>query len=334
MRKFNSIESLRHVVKRVRGHAEYNGIEIPTIPYVGTVKLHGTNAGIRITNGEIFPQSRERELSIESDNFGFAAFVLARKEWLLEFMRFNELTDATIYGEWIGKGIQKSVGISELPRHFVIFAVFNHNTGRYEKLDDLSISITDFDRADQNLPTDFCMIDEISTYEVEINFNDPQPAADLITQYTLEVERKCPWAARFGIEGTGEGIVWVPAIEEFAQMPELWFKSKGLEHKQNFDKTKNVKVDVEKINEINALVDTIVPQWRLEQGIQWMLENNHIVDIKGIGTYIKWVNQDTVKEEQDTILASGIEWKQIAKVVTYRARKFYMDHLDREGGLS
>lgn len=38
---FPSIESFRHVVKTVEGHCKVNKLPLPSVDYVGTVKLHG-----------------------------------------------------------------------------------------------------------------------------------------------------------------------------------------------------------------------------------------------------------------------------------------------------
>ncbi len=46
MKKFPSIEQFRHAVRAVRDRASFNGTPVPTLRFRGTVKLHGTNAGI------------------------------------------------------------------------------------------------------------------------------------------------------------------------------------------------------------------------------------------------------------------------------------------------
>jgi hypothetical protein len=51
-----------------------------TITYGAKVKLHGTNAGIRIMpNGSVFAQSNKKELTLEKDNGEFAAWVETQK---------------------------------------------------------------------------------------------------------------------------------------------------------------------------------------------------------------------------------------------------------------
>ena len=66
-------------------------------------------------------QSRESILSPEKDNAGFARWVESQKDLWLSIA--GDL-DIVIFGEWIGKGIQKNVACSSIPeKAFAIFAV-------------------------------------------------------------------------------------------------------------------------------------------------------------------------------------------------------------------
>jgi hypothetical protein len=84
-----------------------------------TEKLDGTNAQIYITEaGDIHAGSRNRYLTPEADNFGFAGWVERNKEQLLL------LGPGRHFGEWWGLGIQRGYGLTE--RRFSLF-----NTGRW-----------------------------------------------------------------------------------------------------------------------------------------------------------------------------------------------------------
>jgi hypothetical protein len=68
-----------------------------------TEKIDGTHAGIYIDEaGEVASFSRNRFLTLEADNFGFARWV---RENLVDL--FEELGPGTHYGEWWGQGIQR-----------------------------------------------------------------------------------------------------------------------------------------------------------------------------------------------------------------------------------
>lgn len=81
-----------------------------------TEKINGTNAQIKIREGQIVSiGSRNRFLTEQNDNFGFARWVGQNQEELLK------LGDGIHYGEWWGFGIQRGYGLFE--RRFSLFRV-------------------------------------------------------------------------------------------------------------------------------------------------------------------------------------------------------------------
>lgn len=82
--------------------------------YYITEKLDGTNAAIVISeSGEIGAQSRNNLITPEQDNFGFAQWVYANKEELLN------LGVGHHFGEWWGQGIQRQYNLQE--KRFSLF---------------------------------------------------------------------------------------------------------------------------------------------------------------------------------------------------------------------
>lgn len=78
-----------------------------------TQKIHGTNAQICVfKNGygrmDVLAGSRNRWLSVDDDNYGFAAFVEANKQEIIE-----KLGEGRHFGEWAGPGINGGEGLSE-----------------------------------------------------------------------------------------------------------------------------------------------------------------------------------------------------------------------------
>lgn len=83
---------------------------------VVTEKIDGTNAGVIVTAaGEVLAQSRSRIITPETDNFGFAAWVLDHAEEL------KQLGEGYHFGEWWGQGIQRKYGLDE--KRFSLFNV-------------------------------------------------------------------------------------------------------------------------------------------------------------------------------------------------------------------
>ena len=85
MKKFSEIEQFRHVVFNANQFFDHHGRpdNIRTLCFEGTVKLHGTNAGLRRFKGKYQPQSRNNIISVDNDNMEFAAFVesVPKKNW-------------------------------------------------------------------------------------------------------------------------------------------------------------------------------------------------------------------------------------------------------------
>lgn len=313
---FPSIESLRHVVKTVEGHCKINNLPLPSVDYVGTVKLHGSNASVRFTeDGQIIPQSRSRVLAVGDDNFGFAAFVEKNKEvigWL------NDGGDCTVYGEWCGGNIQPKVALERLEKHFVVFSVFAY--GRMMTCKEAFESNAG-DTALYNAAGIY-FIDQVPTYKVTVDFSRPEDIVDHLTDLTIAVEKECPWGKFRGVSGIGEGIVWAPVD---ASLPfEWWFKTKGLEHKKDA-KAPKVEVAPEVLKDQRALAEKLLPQWRLEQGISVLRERGLDVEPKNIGVYLQWISEDILKEEQDVMAANGTDWKKINPIVLQRARQYILE---------
>lgn len=83
-----------------------------------TEKIDGTNACVIVENGEVIGvQSRNRFITPDDDNFGFATWVHTR----LESLSF--LGDGYHYGEWAGPGIQKNP-LGLVNKTFFLFNVY------------------------------------------------------------------------------------------------------------------------------------------------------------------------------------------------------------------
>lgn len=332
MKKFTEIESFRHVIQKVKRYCAEKHKPFPVIDYVGTVKLHGTNAGVRVTHNKVQAQSRNHIIDVGNDNAGFAAFVKQNEEVFQRLANaelngvfssgvLKEGQDITFFGEWCGEGIMKGVGINALPKHYVIFAAWVND--EYVSLKSPSTNIPE---------KNIYYINHVDPWEITIDFSKPEDYIDQLTRYTLDVENECPWAASFGEKGVGEGIVWQPKEgSPYFGNSDFWFKTKGLKHK-GADKTKpkTVEIDAAKVNSIRELVATVLPEWRLEQGFAALKEQNIPLTPQATGPYIKWVCQDVLKEESDVLEKNGLNWKEVSRYVTDAARQYYLTELDKK----
>jgi len=338
--KFPSIEHFRSVIREVNHRVRFRGTTedgdpiydesegiMPTLTFRGSVKLHGTNASIvRFKNqhGNIKTQvqSRTNIITPLKDNAGFATFVTTVDiNKLFDSVKRNSgLSDYNIiqvYGEWCGGNIQKGVALNELEKMFVIFAI---------KVD--GIWLKDDELRNIKMPEQKVYnILDYPTYEINIDFNNVSESADIITKYVEDIEKECPVGKAFGKSGIGEGLVFVCTTEGWRES-RFWFKAKGEKHQSS--KTKNkVPIDIERVNNINQLVDGFLTESRLNQGIDVLIENHKEVSRKSTGDYLRWVYEDVVKEELDTITGNGFEPKDISSILSNKARKWFFERIDK-----
>ena len=346
MKTFTEIGQFRNVIREVKSHHDYQGKDengdaiyshsspYPVLKFRGTVKSHGTNSAIvKYKNALEFVennnslntvfefQSRERILGTEGDddNCGFMKTMLTKDYRKL----FNdiEINNAyftydkyiAIYGEWCGKGIQKGVAVSELPKSYIIFAV---------KIDDVYQDMENFKYLKNEEQNIFNVL-QFPTFSIEIDFNNPELSQNQLVELTTEVEKECPIGKYFGVSGVGEGIVW-----EYVNGNERYiFKVKGEKHQNSKVKTLTT-VNTEEIQNIKAFVDYAVTENRLLQGVAKMKELGIPIDTKTTGDYLRWVYNDVIKEENDTIAANGIDSKKIGSAVSAKARIFWLNYLN------
>jgi hypothetical protein len=341
---YPSIEQFRNIIANVnrsfnfvgldeQGEAIYDHTKLkPTLTFKGTVKLHGTNAGVSFTAGyeqdgsEYWIQSRENIITPEKDNAGFAFFVESKKAAFKKFVEqinsqnLFDLRDntVTIYGEWCGGNIQKGVGICNLPKSFFIFGVkVTPHTSTEEELKAnpaFWIPSHYLKSPDDGIYN----IEDFPTWEMDIDFNYPELSQNKLSELTIAVEEECPVAKAFGFSGIGEGIVWSCNYKGVVHR----FKVKGEKHSASKVKTLAA-VDTEKINGIKEFVDYAVTESRFNQGIEKTFPNGEPVDIKKMGELIKWVVSDILKEEMDTMVANKLEPKDIGKYVSTKVREMF-----------
>jgi hypothetical protein len=330
---FPDIGQYRNLIRNVTSRAQYVGNDVngdpiydplkplPVLELEGTVKLHGTNAAIAYdyTTKEYWLQSRERLLSVGSDNAGFAAKYADQLDKLLPLFDIGSLgatnAQVIIYGEWCGQGIQKGVSVSQLPKMFVVFAVRQTQ-----------------DEVTQWLPSEIVKkirlpeagiynIYDYPTWKISINFADPISSQNQLQDLTLEVERNCPVGAAFGKEGTGEGIVWkviTPGWED----SKFWMKVKGEKHSVSKVRTLAA-VDMETVNSQKEFVANTVTEARCLQSISKLKEAGKPTDRTSLGDFIRWIYNDIVKEESDTAKANGIDLDKLGGPIAQAAKAWF-----------
>lgn len=320
MKKYPSIEQFRNIIKTVRLNHDYKGKDehgnsiyqhtenYPTLSFTGTIKLHGTNAGIvRYSDGRTEFQSRSRVLSLEQDNSEFMSSMY-QKDLETLFKPFYFKDYVAIYGEWCGGSIQKGVALNKLPKMFIIFGI---------KVDGEWVQLRE---SIQDNSQNIYNILQFPTYKVDIDFNEPEAVQNYLIERTLEVEECCPVGKFFGVEGIGEGIVFTCDSN-----PNYKFKSKGEKHSVTKVKKLNP-VDTEQMDNIKDFVESTVTENRLQQGLEYLKENFIEPEPKSTGAFLSWVVKDVLKEEGDTLQDSGFNEKLVKNAIVAKARVWFLSN--------
>lgn len=316
------------------------GVRGGKITYRAKVKLHGTNAGVRIDpNGCVTAFSRNGIITPDNDNMGFAKFVDERKEAFAksvnaEYTLYSDYSKI-FYGEWCGPKIQQGVAISKIPRRiFAVFAVAlldsknnPHHVGMFQSPanieDYISSSIEDV----HVIP----WFDDEKNYTIDWSLSEEEHnASEVLKQLNddvLRVEHCDPFVKeRFGVEGVGEGLVLFPTLirhekNSFQDFSDFAFKAKGQEHR-TVRTEKAVQADAPTSDSVDGFARLVLGAARLEQGVQ--VACNGELSKRLVGPFLKWVCEDVEKECQAELAASGLSFKQARESLVKVAKEWYL----------
>lgn len=333
---YPSTDQFRHAITSVKKFTKERNEELPTLKFVGTIKLHGSNAAIgyhkdlghwcQSRNLIVTPQkdfeSCAKSLSPVADQF-LTEFVLPQCPAIREQYELGRTV--VIFGEWCGGKIQKNVAIFGLPKMFVIFNV------RVVETDEDGQPLTE--SAFWLQPKQWSHIKwhekliynvyDFPTHEIDINFECPEIAQNKLVEITETVESQCPVGTYFDRAGLGEGVVWT---EWEKSNGKLMFKVKGDKHSVT-NVTTLAPVDTEKFQNIQNFIDYACTENRMHQGLDYLREQQLKIEMKNFGTLIKWIVGDIVKEEKDTMEASGISATDVGRNARNRVLPWFKNQL-------
>lgn len=328
-RRWNDIQQFHEVVKNLnypRIHAALATVD-HKLPFGFKVKLHGTNACVRIeSDGKVVPQKRNSDIIAPADNGGFRAWVESEERYFAGLA--NSVFDTYVYGEWCGPGIQSGVACSETKiKTFNVFAIDYCQEGK------LSLRLycpTLIENLLGEMPDQivvipwhsFATIDFMEKAKVEASLN--------ALNHTVEaIGERCPLMHDlYEIEGAGEGLVAFPLMGKSKGQYEAdeeyfsWFnfKAKSEAHRVNA-KPKAASFDPEKYASIQLFADAYCTEQRFEQAFKEAVDEQK--DMRRTPDFIKWVVQDIHKESQSEREESEIDWKAASKACSTRAVLWY-----------
>lgn len=285
--------------------------EIGELKFRSKIKLHGTNAAVRIVDGEVFYQKRTEDVTPLADNAGFASFAYTVK-WKTE-------SDCIIYGEWAGPGVQKSDAVSMIPeKMFFVFGVMQND-----------LMITEPELIKQFLPThDRIVVLPWFDEPTIVNSNIVESAKELSTRLDQDVQTigaEDPFVKQmFNVSGAGEGLVVSP-YDESGSVP-LWlfntftFKVKSEAHLVQKTKSPNASIYIEIPGSVKDFAEQFVTDNRCEQMVRDHLGGSYA--LQGMSVFLKELNADILKESKNEFAELGADWKMVAKEINARAVKW------------
>lgn len=330
--EYPETQQFRTIAKNVKSdyttRKDINGtsvrvVDAPTLTFHGTVKLHGTNVAVVIKpDYTYYPQSRNNVLTAEQDSYGFYAFCKSRAAHFIEIRKELERMYSYIaeykytiivYGEWAGEGIQEGVGISNIERSFFIFGV-------RVQIVDIEYWLKDYGNIARK-HVNIYNIKDFKSYCIAIDFKNPKMVQNTLAELTEKIEHECPVAKELGYPNTiGEGIVWTYYDSDGSVYR---FKVKGKKHSSS-KVTALAKIDIEVLNNINDFIDYAVTISRLQQGLKILFPDDKL-DVVKLGEYIRWVMQDIIKEESDTLLENNLTIKQVGSAIADKVKEYFFE---------
>lgn len=337
IRQYNdAVHEMRHIDGKTNKFHHYR--------FFGTVKLHGTNAGIVVTKDDFYAQSRERVIYPEKDNYGFATWANG-EEVKVHFRKIaTELSNSwatadyiIFYGEWAGKKVQNSVAISQVDKFFAPFTVVlatqedadNNMNPDSETGNDVmaGIGVELSGKGLEILRNEELRVFPLSeTIEVVIKEGNFAEISRKLEELTNAADAECPFAKKyFDISGHGEGYVWVCHYNDGNINRRIRFKTKGEKHRVQKQKVA-APVDYELLENVNAFLDKYATQQRLEQGAELLRNAGKELTFSAIGELSKWLSNDIAQEAEKEIEmleeSKGIKYRQITKAIPQRVKQF------------
>lgn len=343
-----STRQLRHVIESIDYAVKEFGSVPPSLKYIGTVKLDGTNGtlSLNVRTREIYVLSKETYLVDGVDNNGFRQHIennFASVQAIMEQAEAlgekwgkylgMEYDYVQVYGEWCGQGIVKGVALRELPRQFVIFGIKLVRAGASEQESMMGKLPPGMASQLQDPHKVFKNIYDYPVKHIELPFSDTsalEAAVALIESWTEAAAEECPFAKAHGVSGTGEGWVWSvdadmsdDSLKPYTSI-RYCFKTKGVLHRTVKTKQK-IEVKTEKTSDITRFAEMVVTSARAAQGIRIVksrhqLEETAVLDNTLRTEVVAWVVEDALKEEADR-LPPNSDLAQVKKALTAASYK-------------
>lgn len=289
-----------------------------SLPFRHKIKLHGTNAAIRIVNGKVTAQKRKSDLGDEMDNAGFN-FWQQSIDWPTN-------QNMIIDGEWAGPGVQKSDAVTMIPNKKLFVFGIRLPALQYH----LSNTVTDPDIIKKFLPEDDNIVVlpyyDNKTFEVNTEqYSSAVAYQEWLEEEIVKIGEEDPFIKEtFGISGVGEGLVCFPDF--YGSVPTdtyntFVFKVKSEAHREQ--KTSSpAKIGLEIPVDVYEFVESFATPQRFAHMMKDHCEDNF--ENKNIGVFLKALAEDIRKESVEELAGNtAIDFKAVCKVMNPKALSWF-----------
>ncbi len=343
--KYPKIRQFRDIIRDIQHNTWFTGLndqsepmynktlELPTLTVNMSEKIHGSNLAFCMTNTEHWVQSRKNILTPEKDNAACAFHVNANiNEWkqivyheaATHGINLNE-SIICIFAEWAGGGIQKNSALSNLPKTSILFPHFG-----VVPINNKETPIQWFKST--YIPKTPNIIKTIELEPIQIDFNHPLLSVNIMNDIVDKIEQHSPLGQSLGkSDNIGEGIVCT--LEYKNQHYKL--KIKGEKHSKTkvkiLEPVDNI-LEQKKIDFANyaANPDRLEGIWASCFGISdTFIEPT----TKDIAAFMRALHKDVMEEESDIMAEQELEPKQVNKMISTIARRWFFEQLNNLAGI-
>lgn len=299
-KRWTSLNQFHEVIKnlnypRIHNCLTENKYEIP---YGLKIKLHGTNACVRIEpDGKVVAQKRSSDIIAPADNNGFRAWVESHESYFAALA--NSLYNTYIFGEWCGPGIQSNVACSETrSKFFYVFAIEYFDDEEFmARIYDPNLieKALEFGGTPDGLLTvpwhDHIIVNFLEEAKTDVALLKLNKLVEAIGECDPLIEKI------FEIQGHGEGVVAYPLLGDvqgkYSKGEEYfsWFNFKAKSEAHRVNKTKKAaNFDPEKYASVQLFADAYCTEQRLLQGFAEAVQGRK--DMRLTPDLIRWVVTD------------------------------------------
>jgi hypothetical protein len=220
----------------------------------------------------------------------------------------------TLFGEWVGPGIQKGVAISKIPRRtWCLFAAKYEDDDRTEYYCEPQTLWLLIRNIPDTTVLPWHVIDDQTAWKVDLNdVTAVNKFLDTLETEVARIDRHDPYVAEtWGIDGCGEGLVAYPVRADGTFRPDAMFKVKGPSHQTTVRKPMR---SPQKKQRAMILAEQICTPARIEQGFQEVCQTDGFDTpvrhpLQHMKVLMPWLAADIQAECATEIHENELEWR-------------------------